>query len=103
MVEDENNSNNGNILILNKQKNENKDEKIKISINKISQIIAFGNPYHKLMKDLNTHYKKFFNDYNSLKQQKLSLPENYNINNINSYKEKISRAKEKMDRDLKVI
>ena len=52
------------------------------------------------MKDLNNHYQKFLDDYNCLKQQKLSLPENYYINKFNDYKEDILRTKEKMDRDL---
>ena len=85
----------------NKQKIENKDDIIKIPINKVAQFIAFGNPHHKLMKDLNIHYQKFLDDYNCLKQQKISLPENYNINKFNDYKEDILRIKEKMDRDLR--
>ena len=101
MEEDENNSNNEIIEILNKQKNENKDDNIKISINKVAKFIAFRNSHHKLMKDLNIHYQKFLDDYNCLRQQKISLPENYNINKFNDYKEDILRIKEKMDRDLR--
>ena len=88
------------IDILEEPKNENDDKNIKISISKVAQFIAFGNPNNKIMKDLNFHYKKFCNDYNSLKQQKLSLFENYNINQFNDYKERILSAKETIDEEL---
>ena len=95
-----NNINDYIIDILNEPRNENTDINIKISIDKVSQFIAFGNPNQKLMNDLKDYYKKFSDDYDSLKNQKLSLPDIYNINRLNNYKEKILRAKEKTDEDL---
>lgn len=89
-----------NRIIFNDSKMNTVGENIKISIRKIAEFIAYGNPIHKIMNDLEFHYKKFSSIYNSLKQQKLTLIDKYNFSDFNSYKEEILDINNEINKDL---
>ena len=89
-----------NRIILNNSKMNTVGENIKISIKKVAEFIAYGNPTHKIMNDLKFHSEKFSSDCNSLKQQKIALMAKYNFSDLNSYKEEILDIKNKMNKDL---